>query len=78
MPVESPFYDTKPFFFGVSSAVFLSGFVIGVRKVMKKENTKFSLLEHGRAGRVAGKALLYGTVLCFGYCFLDISNEVPL
>lgn len=57
---------SKTAFFTGSLAVFGSGLMFGVYRVMKKEKAKISLKSQRPDIVLAASALAYGTALCFG------------
>jgi hypothetical protein len=65
MPTESPFVD-KGAFLGYSLAIIGGGMLMGVYRGLQQEKVHFNLKTHGPPMAIASKALVYGTLLCFG------------
>jgi hypothetical protein len=62
---NDPFLD-KSIFFGGSFAAVGLGMLIGFQRVASKENFKLNIKAHTVPFAVATKALVAGTLLCFG------------
>jgi hypothetical protein len=55
-----------PFIIGGSVGMFSIGLLTGVYQAFRYEKTKFDIKVHGPPMIMAGKAFVYGTMLCFG------------
>ena len=71
---ESQTVDRKKLFLAGSFGIFGAGCLIGVRGALRREGVKLDIRgAHRTPFLVASQALMWGTALCFGTCFVGTS-----